>query len=529
MIQGQIFCPFKYFFGGDMIKIKSIFFKYIATFIFINIISFLILSTTITAIVESYGNDVKTESLSNAANSAAMFIKEDFNDAYVDFEEYNKSERKDLKLVLDLLATNDDSLIIFIVDDNGCVVQSGGTTMSDIYTEVNSNSDGEAVIDESVKLLLEDGQTVNSTDSMNNFFIDIHAYYAIPLFDEEEYIGAVFACSSETNIDALILTMNRTVLMSVLWITLACLVAVYFISERLTAPLKEMSHAVKSFAAGQFDARIDVVGQDEIAELAIAFNNMASSLQTNEDLRRTFLANVSHDLRTPMTTISGFIDGIIDGAIPPEQHEYYLGVIATEVRRLSRLVSQLLDISRLEAGERQFTMQSYDICEQAREIIIGNIQRLEDKKLDVEFVCDYDNMFVEADKDAIHQILYNICDNAIKFAYEGGKYRIEIHEVKDRDKHIKVSVFNEGKGIPKEDLPFVFDRFYKSDKSRGIDKTGVGLGLYIARTIIEAHRQKIWVESEEGEWCKFSFTLSQSSSKQNGIFDRLRGETTIDN
>lgn len=512
-----------------MFKIKSIFFKYIATFIFINLISFAILSTTITAIVESYGSDVKEKSLANAANSAALYIDKDYNNDKVSFSEYTSEESKDLRLVLDLLAANDESLLIFVVDENGKVLQSGGSSKSNIYSEANSNERGEAIIDNSVNILLEEGKTVTSTDNMNDFFKEIHAYYATPLFHGDKYIGSVVACSSETNTDALILTMNRTVLMSVLWITLACLVAVYFISERLTAPLKEMSRAVKRFAAGQFDARIEVVGQDEIAELAIAFNNMASSLQTNEELRRTFLANVSHDLRTPMTTISGFIDGILDGAIPRDQHEYYLGVIAAEVRRLSRLVSQLLDVSRLEAGERQFNMNPYDICEQAREIIIANIQRLEDKNLDVEFECDHDNMFVDADKDAIHQIFYNICDNAIKFSRPGGKYKISIKEIKERDKRVMISVYNEGEGIPAADLPYIFDRFYKSDKSRGIDKTGVGLGLYIARTIIEAHKQKIWVESEEGKWCRFTFTLSQSVSKQNGILERFRGETNNDN
>ena len=256
---------------------------------------------------------------------------------------------------------------------------------------------------------------------------------------------------------------------------------------------------------GSFDARVTVTGNDEIAELASAFNSMASSLQHMEDMRRSFLANVSHDLRTPMTTISGFIDGILDGAIPPEQHAYYLNIIATEVRRLSRLVSQLLDVSRLEAGGRQFHPQNYDICEQGREIVISNIQRLEDKKLDVQFVCDAENMYVWADKDAIHQIFYNICDNAIKFSIEGGRYEISI---KQKDRLIYVSVYNEGQGISKEDLPYVFERFYKSDKSRGMDKTGVGLGLYIARTIIESQGQKIWVESEQGQWCRFTFTLA---------------------
>ena len=206
-----------------------------------------------------------------------------------------------------------------------------------------------------------------------------------------------------------------------------------------------------------------------------------------------------------MTTISGFIDAILDGAIPKEKEEYYLQLIGQEVRRLSRLVSLLLDISRIEAGDRKFTFAPFDICEVARQILISNEQRLEAKKLDVEFECDDDNMYVMADKDAIHQILYNICDNAIKFAYDGGKYVISITE---RDKKVFVSVYNEGKGISPEDLPYVFDRFYKSDKSRGLDKTGVGLGLYICKTIAAAHDQEIWAESEYGKNCRFIFTLT---------------------
>jgi len=308
-----------------------------------------------------------------------------------------------------------------------------------------------------------------------------------------------------SGMDELLNAMIKTIIMSSLWLMLAALIAVYIISERLVSPLRAMSRASREFAAGHFDVRVPVTGCDEVAELAEAFNNMASSLEHSEEMRRMFLANVSHDLRTPMTTISGFIDGIIDGAIPPEKHEYYLGVIASEVRRLSRLVSSLLDITRIQAGERKFNMMPFDICEQAREIIISSEQRLEEKKLDVVFDADADNIYVAADRDAIHQILYNICDNAIKFSREGGRYEIGIHE---KGGKVTVSVYNEGVGIETEDLPYVFDRFYKSDKSRGLDKTGVGLGLYIARTIIEAHKEKIWVESEYGKWCRFSFTLT---------------------
>lgn len=243
-------------------------------------------------------------------------------------------------------------------------------------------------------------------------------------------------------------------------------------------------------------------------------------MQHSDEMRRLFIANVSHDLRTPMTTISGFIESILDGAIPQDKIPHYLGIISGEVKRLSRLVSSLLDITKIQAGERKFNMAPFDICEMAREIIISSEQRLEDKRLDVEFDADRDNMFVNADRDAIHQVLYNLCDNGIKFARESGKYAISIKEIGSK---IEVSVFNEGEGITPEDVPFVFDRFYKSDRSRGLDKTGVGLGLYISRTIIEAHGERIKVESAHGEWCRFTFTLPKANQTKNAD-DKRNGD-----
>lgn len=489
-----------------MLKIRSIFGKYIGTFFFITLLSFALLTTTITAIVDTYGYNILTESLENAALSAVDYIKAE-SGAYGDISEYVSHRKSDITAAMKLLASNDDTLLVIITDPNGSILHYGGAFNQklDDETAESIHKIPEAVYDE-----LKRGEYVHSTDDMSGFFNAEHSYYGVPIMSGGEYKGAVIASSNRTDSSNLTSAMIRTVFMSVLWIMLAALVAVYFISDKLTAPLKDMSRAAKRFANGQFDARVTVVGSDEIAELAMAFNNMASSLQSLEDMRRTFLANISHDLRTPMTTISGFIDGILDGAIPPEKHEYYLGVIASEVKRLSRLVSQLLDISRIEAGERKFNMQPYDICEQAREILIGNIQRIEDKNLEVVFDADKDNLLVEADKDAIHQILYNICDNAIKFSRDGGLYKLAIEE---KEKQVFVSVYNEGQGIPEEDIPFVFERFYKSDKSRGIDKTGVGLGMYIARTIVEAHGQKISVASEYGKWCKFTFSLKKANNK----------------
>ena len=308
-------------------------------------------------------------------------------------------------------------------------------------------------------------------------------------------------------------TTVRSVMVAALWIFLAALIAIYFITERTVAPLRDMSRAVKRMAVGQYDVRVRVQGRDEVAELAVAFNQMAESLENLERMRNSFVANVSHDLRTPMTTISGFINGILDGVIPKEEHSHYLKVVSDEVHRLSRLVTALLDVSRLQAGDRKFDMKPFDICEMGRMILISFEQKIESKRLDVEFECDEDNMFVLADKDAIHQILYNICDNAVKFSTVGGKLRMSLTwsaGESGRNRKAVVKVYNEGQGIPPEDIPFVFDRFYKSDKSRSLDKSGVGLGMFISKTIIEAHGETISVASDYGKNCEFTFTLART-------------------
>jgi signal transduction histidine kinase len=239
---------------------------------------------------------------------------------------------------------------------------------------------------------------------------------------------------------------------------------------------------------------------------------MADSLENLEKMRNSFLASVSHDLRTPMTTISGFIDGITSGAIPPEKHEYYLGIISTEVHRLSRLVSQLLDISRLESGDRKFTFSNFDIAEVGRIILISFEQKIEDKHLDVEFDAENDTMMAFADKDAIYQVMYNLCHNAIKFSKEGGKFAIKISRYQGNK--IRISVFDEGQIIPDEDKSMIFERFYKSDKSRGLDKSGVGLGLYICKTIIDAHEEEIHVESKGDIGTEFWFTVKEGEAQR---------------
>ena len=297
----------------------------------------------------------------------------------------------------------------------------------------------------------------------------------------------------------------KAIILAILWVMLAALIAAYFITERITRPIKDISDAAAEYAKGRFDVRIPVSTNDEIGRLAGAMNNMAESLDNYDNMRNTFMSNVSHDLRSPMTSISGFVDGILDGVIPPEKHEYYLRIVSTEIKRLSRLVASLLDLSRIQAGDRKFTMAPFDVTEMCREILISFEQKINDKRLEVEFDSADSALMVVADRDAIYQIVYNLCDNAVKFATEGGVLRITLKCLKN--KKALVSVYNDGQGIAPADIPYVFERFYKSDKSRGLNKNGAGLGLFISKTIIEAHGEKIWVESNYEKDCSFNFTL----------------------
>lgn len=500
---------------------KSVFIKYVTAFMLINIVCMFILTTIITSTINSYSTDIKTQTLENAAVYISDYVTSGMELCSIyDMRDYVGVYSSTLIRFLNVMSVNVDDFVMFLVDENGELVLSGGAEIAKKF----GGNDGRFMPNEAHYHIpasyisnVSRSDSYSEISTLDGLFDKDYIVYSIPQRNENgEFIGAVVACAANSGMNNLLYGVIKTIFMSTLWIILALLVTVYFISERLISPIRAMSRAAKSFAKGQFDVRVPVKGNDEVAELATAFNNMAASLASNEEMRRMFLANVSHDLRTPMTTISGFIDGIIDGAIPPEKHEYYLSIIASEVRRLSRLVSTLLDITKIQAGERKFTMVPFDICEMCRQVLISSEQRIEAKHLDVSFICDSDNMFALGDVDAIHQIIYNLLDNAIKFSYDGGKYEISITE---RNEKIVTSVYNEGVGISEEDLPYVFDRFYKSDKSRGLDKTGVGLGLYIARTIIEAHNETIKVESEHGKWCRFTFTLPVSSPPAKSVPD----------
>lgn len=485
--------------------IKTVFGKYLSAFIAIILVFFSLLLVIVMSVINQYAISLKEQSVVQTANALGEYIKNEMREMPSVEQEYavlDSGNITHLVAAIKLSITSADDVTVILTDAEGAIVASGGRNHASISREMR--------LPKSMLQMLRLANPVSRSEDFAQWMESVHVGYATPIMTRRgELAGAVVVLSSSAEWEGLMDVMTKTIVMASLWIMLAALIAVYFISDRVTAPLKDMSTAAKNFAAGDLESRVVVHGDDEIAELGMAFNQMAASLQNLDVVRNTFLSNVSHDLRTPMTTIAGFIDGIRDGVIPYEKQGHYLDIVSTEVHRLSRLVASLLDLSRIQAGERKFVMKPFDICEMARQILISCEQRLVEKDLQVEFLCDEDNMQVLADHDAIYQILYNLCDNAIKFSKEGGQYRITISERTDIKHKIQVSVYNTGEGIAQDDIPFVFERFYKGDKSRGLDKKGAGLGLYIAKTIIAAHNEEIWVTSEHGKDCQFSITLAK--------------------
>lgn len=478
---------------------KSIFAKYISAFMSIIVISFLILMLIIVGVVNAYVLDAKRELLSNVSRGAAEFLEaRTESSAETGLAKVVESAEADVDRMLRTLSATEEDLSVLLVDSAGNVVR-----MINGKGEIGAS---EASVPISVMADVMSSVEWSEIETLEGVFDKPQFFYATPILTSDGQVcGVAFACAESATQDQLLGVMLRTIVVGSLGIILAALIAVYIVTDRVIAPLKSMSHMAKDFAEGNFDARVPVRGRDEVAKLAEAFNNMADSLSRLETMRNTFIANVSHDLRTPMTTISGVIDNILLGAIPPERQHEYLEHIRVEVQRLARLVTSLLDISRIQAGERRFVFKPFDICEMARRIILSFEAKIESKRLDVAFDCDEERLMVMADHDAIYQILYNLCDNAVKFSREKGKLRLAFTLTKEH--RVLISVYNEGEGIAKDDLPFVFERFYKGDKSRGLDKSGAGLGLFISKTIIDAHHEKIWVSSEQDQYCEFCFTL----------------------
>lgn len=326
---------------------------------------------------------------------------------------------------------------------------------------------------------------------------------------EGEELGYVLLSTSAAALSDYVLDNLKTYALSAVAVLIIAFIVLYALTYQMVRPLRQMAIITRQFSQGDFSGRVKVRGNDEVAELANALNGMAVSLSSLEHMRRSFVADVSHELKTPMTTISGFIDGILDGTVPPEKQTDYLRIVSEETKRLSRLVGAMLNLSRIDSGQLRINPVSFDLTATTCEVLLSFEQRIEKKRLSIEGLDQCEPQTVVADYDLLHQVVYNLLDNAVKFTQEGGTIFLSLTHENNRT---VVTVRNTGDGIPSVEMPHIFERFYKSDRSRGLDKTGTGLGLYIVKTVINLHGGEITVRSVEGEYCEFTFWLPDSAA-----------------
>lgn len=332
----------------------------------------------------------------------------------------------------------------------------------------------------------------------------------VPFIRGNYVLGAVLIQTKAQQVEGGLTEWLWRMLLAALAASVLAFVGVFLYVRTAMRPLRQMTAAAKAMAAGDFAVRVQPhQATRETMELSEAFNMMADKLGNTEASRREFVANVSHELRSPVTSIAGFVEGMRDGTIPPEEHDKYLTVVSDETHRLSKLIGDLLALSRLERDDASLTLTSFDMCELLRRAIIRRMNDLEAKRL--EMVCDFraDPCIVCADQDRIDQVVVNLLDNAIKFTPEGGCLTF----VTEREGSLcTVRVSDNGVGIAPEDRPRVFDRFFTADRAHTSGK-GTGLGLAISQRILEMHRHALVLE-DTAEGASFMFQLDAGEAPQ---------------
>ncbi|MCL1863100.1 MAG: HAMP domain-containing histidine kinase [Defluviitaleaceae bacterium] len=344
------------------------------------------------------------------------------------------------------------------------------------------------------------GETVAVFGTSNHPALQPLLVVGVPFWIGGEVAGAALVGVSMAELEAAVSDMYRIILFVLGVSAVLAFVLHFFTSRAISKPLRQINAAAGIIAGGDFEKRLPVRGKDEISRLAEQFNKMAEGLQEQERIRNTFISNLSHDIRSPLTSMRGFVTAIADGTVSVAEQPYYLGIILDESERLIKLSNDILDIQSEAKPEKS----TFDINELIRKTILGFSSQATTKRLMITSRFAYSANFVEADKNQISRVLHNLLDNAVKFTPADGEIFVETTEAKEK---VIVSVSDTGRGMTDEELKYVFDRFYKGDTSRGEDKMGSGLGLSIVKEFIRVHGETLTVESDIEKGSVFTFTL----------------------
>ena len=465
---------------------RSIFNKLMIAYLIIMIIMLVIISGLMSNFLKDYFLEQKKQQLLKEGQDinqlAGKYILGYIDDKYLSFALSTVSQSVDAN--------------IWFVDSNGYVWAEAGF--------LDNSWRGVQLTGQDVKSVLA-GNTITKIGKFDDRFSTPMLTVGVPIKIGKLVMGAVFIHSPLYEINNALNGVYRFIWLSLLISASVATILIYWISQKISQPLIEMSDIAKAMAKGDFSHKATIESNDEIGLLADSFNKMADALGNLEKMRRDFVSNVSHELKSPLTTIRGFVQGILDGTIPMDQQEGYLNIVLEETDRINKIIKELLELSRMESSQFKLSLSVFDINELIRRILLKQENYIEQKKLDVEIDFEQEHCLVEADKDRIEEVILNLIDNAVKFTPDNGKLRIATYTKEDK---VYVSVSDTGMGITEEDLPHIWERFYTADKSRA--SGGTGLGLSIVKRIIEQHHQNIWVESKPGEGTTFTFTLKRA-------------------
>ena len=482
-------------------KKKTIFSRYLAVSLTAVLVGFTLLGVMLVFFVMQFSHSEKQSLLVENAHSVADTIS---SFSVLDGNKIAIYDYVRWQSIISTVSTSLDADIL-ITDTSGNIIiasNSGG-----------ENYAGAKIDDEIMTVALNRDYFENG--KLGGIYDETYFTAGTPIIVSKDNgqvaIGAVFISTPSASMYYFAEEIVRIFIMAAITTFAVMFCVVGFFTYSMVKPLRQMSEAAKKFGAGDFSSRVPVTSSDEIGQLACEFNNMADSLALSEGTRRSFVANVSHELKTPMTTIGGFVDGILDGTIPPERQSYYLNIVSGEVKRLSRLVQSMLALSRIDSGTMKLNKQKFNFTEVIIETLLTFEQKIDAKHINILGLEDINEINVDGDKDLLHQVVYNLMENAVKFTNDGGYIKISTKALPERT---EISIENSGEGINSEEITHIFERFYKTDKSRSIDKNGMGLGLYIVKTILRLHGGDITASSELGKNCRFTFWLPAEKAKK---------------
>ncbi|HEY5560922.1 MAG TPA: HAMP domain-containing sensor histidine kinase [Clostridiaceae bacterium] len=473
---------------------KGVYIKIVVSFAAVIIISFIMTAVFLSYWFQSYfivAKDKQLNQMSDKIKIDVINYYSELNDSITNLDE--------LQSMIDFVGKATESYI-WIVDTNGFR-----------YARSNDNKNNDSIQGQLTDKQLESlrsNKFVQEEGAFPGEYLSTTHSYMIPIFSNSDtvFYGAIIMNTDSKDIKAPLTVVYKIIWMCAIAAILVCGVLVYFLTQFIIIkPIREINYIAGKLSQGEVDKRVSINSRDEIGELANSFNIMADSLEAVDMHRKDFISNVSHELRSPITSIKGFIGGILDGVIPKDREEYYLKVTYEEIQRLTRLVNDLLDLSTIESGKFTLKIKQIEINELIRLSIIKFENKIKEKKVNVEVMLTEDDIYTLGDKDRIVQVITNLIDNSVKYVSIGGNIKIN---TKPKGDKILVSIFNDGPHIPEKDILHIWDRFYRADKARS-SKSSTGLGLPIVRNILTQHGEDIWVENIPEKGVNFTFTLKR--------------------